>query len=80
MASHPALRRLRVDLLYLDTTYAAPKHVHPPQVCMGAPTLTPTLTPTPMLTLTRTSSELRVVSYDPDITRGEAYSIGYSNH
>lgn len=31
MAQHPALRRVRVDLLYMDTTYAAPKHVHPPQ-------------------------------------------------
>ena len=32
MARHPALLRVQVDLLYLDTTYAAPKHVHPPQV------------------------------------------------
>ena len=32
MAGHPALRQLSVDLLYMDTTYAAPKHVHPPQV------------------------------------------------
>ena len=35
MADHPALRGVQVDLLYMDTTYAAPKHLHPPQVSRG---------------------------------------------
>ena len=33
MVDHPALRGIQVDLLYMDTTYAVPKHLHPPQVC-----------------------------------------------
>ncbi|KAK9832766.1 hypothetical protein WJX84_012067 [Apatococcus fuscideae] len=31
MAEHPALKGKPLDVLYLDTTYALPKHVHPPQ-------------------------------------------------
>lgn len=31
MARHPALSRVRVDTLMLDTTYAAPRHTLPPQ-------------------------------------------------
>lgn len=33
MAEHAALRNQRIDLLFLDTTYAKPNHTHPPQVC-----------------------------------------------
>jgi DNA cross-link repair 1A protein len=32
MAQHPALAGQPLDVLYLDTTYAAPRHLHPPQV------------------------------------------------
>lgn len=32
MAKHPALANQRIDLLFLDTTYAKPTHTHPPQV------------------------------------------------
>lgn len=32
MAQHPALVGQPLDVLYLDTTYAAPRHLHPPQV------------------------------------------------
>lgn len=32
MGQHPALRGRRIDLLFMDTTYGLPKHVHPPQV------------------------------------------------
>ena len=32
LADAPALQGLRIDLLFLDTTYASPKHTHPPQV------------------------------------------------
>jgi Cft2 family RNA processing exonuclease len=32
MAQHPALAGRPLDVLYLDTTYAAPRHLHPPQV------------------------------------------------
>ncbi|KAK9826872.1 hypothetical protein WJX81_002566 [Elliptochloris bilobata] len=31
MGQHPALCGRRIDLLLMDTTYGAPKHVHPPQ-------------------------------------------------
>lgn len=31
MAQHPALRGQHIDLLFMDTTYGSPKHVHPPQ-------------------------------------------------
>ena len=31
MAEHPALKGQRIDLLFLDTTYAKPNHTHPPQ-------------------------------------------------
>ena len=31
MAEHPALKGQRIDLLFLDTTYAKPTHTHPPQ-------------------------------------------------
>ncbi|KAK9806253.1 hypothetical protein WJX72_007365 [[Myrmecia] bisecta] len=31
LGRHPALRAVKVDLLYLDTTYASPKHVFPCQ-------------------------------------------------
>ena len=34
LADAPALQGLRIDLLFLDTTYASPKHTHPPQVCV----------------------------------------------
>ena len=32
MGRHPALRARRIDLLFLDTTYASPQHVFPSQV------------------------------------------------
>jgi len=32
MAQHPALLKQKIDYLFLDTTYASPKHTHPPQV------------------------------------------------
>ena len=35
LADAPALQGLRIDLLFLDTTYASPKHTHPPQVPLG---------------------------------------------
>jgi len=31
MGAHPALRGQHIDLLFMDTTYGSPKHVHPPQ-------------------------------------------------
>jgi DNA cross-link repair 1A protein len=31
MGQHPALRTRRIDLLFLDTTYASPQHVFPSQ-------------------------------------------------
>ena len=37
MARHPALRARRIDLLFLDTTYASPQHVFPSQVRLLAP-------------------------------------------
>lgn len=36
MADHPALAGKPLDILYLDTTYAAPRHLHPPQVRISA--------------------------------------------
>ena len=32
MGKHPALAKQRVDQLFLDTTYASPKHTFPSQV------------------------------------------------
>ena len=32
MAEHPAIKGQPLDVLYLDTTYCLPKHVHPHQV------------------------------------------------
>lgn len=32
MAEHPAIKSQRIDLLFMDTTYAKPTHTHPPQV------------------------------------------------
>jgi hypothetical protein len=36
MVQHPALIEQPLDVLYLDTTYAAPRHLHPPQVLPSA--------------------------------------------
>ena len=33
MGRHPALAKQRIDQLFLDTTYASPKHTFPSQVC-----------------------------------------------
>ena len=33
MGKHPALAKQRIDQLFLDTTYASPKHTFPSQVC-----------------------------------------------
>ena len=32
MGKHPALAKQRIDQLFLDTTYASPKHTFPSQV------------------------------------------------
>ncbi len=37
MGEHPALRGQHIDLLFMDTTYGSPKHVHPPQARPWAP-------------------------------------------
>ena len=34
MEKHPALQAVKVHTLILDTTYASPAHVHPPQVSL----------------------------------------------
>lgn len=39
MGRHPALKNQRIDMLFLDTTYASPKHVFPCQVSCPLPSV-----------------------------------------
>lgn len=49
MADHPALAGRSLDVLYLDTTYASPRHLHPPQVSLQHILSLPSLTSSCML-------------------------------